>query len=82
MIKKYKVALPFLLFNYFFIVALTVVAVLLLFGVVFNPALHDKWFALLWAGVVLVFVLPYGLQIIHTVSLDESGRIVFKSLLF
>ncbi len=80
--NQYKVALPFLMFNYLIILAMSVVAVLLFVAVVFNPALQDKWFALLWGGTVLFFLPPYGLQLVHTISLDESGLLVFKSLLF
>ena len=80
--KQYKVALPFLMFNYLIMLVMSVIAILLLIGVVFNPALHDKWFALVWGGTVLFFVPPYGFQLIHTISLDESGLLVFKSLLF
>ena len=82
MSRQYKIALPFLMFNYLLIIAMSVVAILLFAAVVFNPELSHKWFALLWSGTVLVFVPHYGLQLIHTISLDESGLLVFKSLLF
>ena len=82
MSKKYRVALPFLLFNYLIILTLSVVAILLFLCVVFNPALNHKFFALLWSSTIITLVLPYGLKIIHTISLDASGQLIFKSILF
>ena len=82
MSKKYRVALPFLLFNYFIILTLSLVAILLFLDVVFNPAFNFKLYALLWSSIIITLVMPYGLQIIHTISLDTSGQLIFKSLMF
>jgi hypothetical protein len=80
MMKEYKVNLPFLLFNYLIILVLSLVAILLFFVVFLNPAQKARLFAGIWSCSVLVFALPVGLQLIHTISLDDSERLVFKSL--
>lgn len=79
--KVYKVSLPFLLFNYCVIVALSVAAILLFFTVFLSPAQKPRLFAGLWSCIIIIFALPYGLQLPHTICMDESGRLVFRSLL-
>jgi hypothetical protein len=80
--KEYKVKLPFLLFNYLIILVLTVFAILLFFIVFLDPVQKARLFAGIWSCSIFVFALPFGLQLTHTISLDEPGRLIFKSLLF
>ena len=79
--KVYKVSLPFLLFNYTVLVALSVGAIFLFFAVFLNPAQKARLFAGVSSCFVIVFALPYGLQLPHTICMDEPGRLVFRSLL-
>jgi hypothetical protein len=79
--KVYKVSLPFLLFNYSVLVALSVGAILLFFAVFLNPAQKPRLFAGVWSCFVIVFAIPYGLQHPHTICMDDPGLLVFRSLL-
>jgi len=81
MTQEFKVRLASLLFNYFTVIALSVTAIFLIFWVVLDPAQEARWFAGLWALSVLAFALPNALRMSHTIVLDESGQLIFKSLL-
>ena len=81
MTQEFKVMRSSLLFNYFIVVALSLAAIFLIFFVVLDPAQEARWFAGLWALSVLAFALPNALRTPHTILLDESGELIFKSLL-
>ncbi len=82
MTQEFKVQLPSLLFNYFGGIALTGAAIFSIFWVVLDPAQGEaRWFAALWALSILIFALPNALRTPHTIVLDESGELIFKSLL-
>jgi hypothetical protein len=78
---KFKVRLSSLLFNYFIVFLFCLAAIFLIFFVVLDPAQEGRWFAGLWALFVLAFALPNALRTPHTIVLDESGELSFKSLL-
>jgi len=64
-------------------VGLSLMAIFVIFFVVLNrqEAKEARWFAGLWALSVLAFGLPNALRTPHTIVLDESGELIFKSLL-
>jgi hypothetical protein len=78
---KFKVTLSSLLFNYSITIVFCLSAIFLIFVVVLNPAQEARWFAGLWALAVFIFALPNALKTPHTIVLDESGTLRFKSLL-
>ena len=83
-LHNFRIGLSFLLFHYFGTLVLCVGAVSSIPLFVLNPPQKALWLAGLFVVWFLVFAfgfaLPHALRLPHTISLDESGRLIFKSL--